>query len=65
VVRYLTFLTNGIPRFALEDLNKAVEVGISSDYAKITLDFVKEHHEDITGKVFIKEKLQEFMQYAK
>jgi len=65
VIRYLTFLTNGIPRDVLEDLNKAVEVGISSDYAKITLDFVKEHHEDITGKVFIPEKLQEFMQYAK
>jgi hypothetical protein len=65
VVRYLTFLTNGIPRFALEDFNKAIEVGIASDYAKITLDFVKEHHEDITGKVFITEKLHEFMQYAK
>lgn len=64
-VRYLTYLTNGVPRLALESMNRAIEEGISANHALITLDFLKQYHEEITGKVFIKEKLEEYLEYAK
>jgi len=65
VVKYLTYLTNGVPRIFLETMNRAIEAGVSGDYALLTLDFIKKYHEEITGKVFIEEKLDEYMQYAK
>lgn len=65
VIKYLTYLSNGVPRLLLESMNKAIEVGISKGYALITLDFVIQHHEEITGKVFIKEKLDEYTESAK
>jgi len=65
VVKYLTYLVNGVPRLFLESMNRAVEVGVLKDYALLTLDFVEQNHEEITGKVFIKEKLDEYMKYAK
>jgi hypothetical protein len=64
-VKYLTYLANGVPRPFLESMNRALEVGISKDCASLTLDFVIQHHEEITGKVFIEEKLKEYMEYAK
>ena len=64
-VKYLTYLANGVPRPFLESMNRAIEVGISKDYALLTLDFIVQHHEEITGKVFIEEKLKEYMEYAK
>jgi len=65
VVKYLTYLANGVPRLFLESMNQAIETGISKDYALLTLDFIKQYHEEITGKVFVEEKLKEFMEYAK
>jgi hypothetical protein len=65
VIKYLTYLTNGVARLLLESMNRALEVGISEDYAPITLDFVQRRHEDITGKVFIEEKLREYLDSAK
>jgi len=65
VVKYLTYLTNGVPRLLLESMNHAIEVGISNEYAIITLDFLQQHHEQITGRVFIKEKLEEYLESAK
>lgn len=64
-VKYLTYLTNRIPRPFLESMNRAIEVGVAKDYALLTLDFVLQHHEEITGKVFMEEKLKEYMEYAK
>jgi len=64
-VGYLTYLTNGVPRLALESMNRAIEEGVSANYALITLDFLKQYHEEITGKVFIKEKLEEYLEYTK
>lgn len=64
-VKYITFLKNGVPREILECMNRAIEVGILNGYAIINLDFLKQHHEEITGKVFIEEKLIEFMESAK
>jgi len=64
-VKYLTYLSNGVPRQLLECMNKAIEVGVSQGYAPLTLDFLQQHHEDITGKVFINEKLAEYMESAK
>jgi len=64
-VKYLTYLTNRIPRPFLESMNRAIEVGVTKDYALLTLDFVLQHHEEITGKVFMEEKLKEYMEYAK
>lgn len=64
-VKYLTYLANGVPRLVLESMNQAIEKGISANYAIITLDFLKQYHEEITGKVFIKEKLEEYLEYAK
>lgn len=64
-VGYLSYLTNGVPRLALESMNRAIEEGISANYVLITLDFLKQYHEEITGKVFIKEKLEEYLEYAK
>ena len=65
MVKYLTHLANGVPRLFLECMNRAVETGVSKNHALLTLDFLKQHHEEITGKVFIKEKLEEYMEYAK
>lgn len=64
-VKYLTYLANGVPRVFLENMNRAIETGVSQNYAVLTLDFLKQYHEEITGKVFIKEKLEEYFQYAK
>lgn len=64
-VRYLTYLANGVPRPFLESMNRAIEVGILKDNASLTLDFVVQYHEDITGKVFIEDKLKEYREYAK
>jgi hypothetical protein len=65
VIKYLTYLANGVPRDFLESMNRAIEVGVLKDYALLTLDFVEQHHEEITGKVFMEEKLKEYMEYAK
>jgi hypothetical protein len=65
VVKYLTYLTNGVPRLFLECMNRALEIGVFNGYALITLDFLQQHHEEVTGKVFIKEKLEEYMESAK
>jgi hypothetical protein len=65
VVKYLTYLTNGVSRLFLECMNRALEVGVFNEYALITLDFLQQHHEEITGKVFIEEKLEEYMESAK
>jgi hypothetical protein len=46
-------------------MNRALEVGVFNEYALITLDFLQQHHEEITGKVFIEEKLEEYMESAK
>jgi hypothetical protein len=65
VVKYLTYLTNGVPRLFLESMNRAVEVGVLNDHALLSLDYVEQNHEEITGKVFIKEKMDEYLKYAK
>lgn len=65
VAKYLTYLANGVPRDFLESMNRAIEVGVLNHYALLTLDFVEQHHEEITGKVFNKEKLEDYMKYAK
>jgi hypothetical protein len=64
-VGYLTYLANGVPRLFLESMNRALEIGVSENYALLTLDFLKQHHEEITGKVFMEEKLKEYLEYAK
>jgi len=65
VAKYLTYLANGVPRLFLESMNRAVEIGVSKNYALLNFDFVKQHHEEITGKVFMEEKLKEYLEYAK
>ena len=65
VVKYLTYLTNGVSRLFLECMNRALEVGVFNEHALITLDFLQQYHEEITGKVFIEEKLEEYMESAK
>jgi AAA+ ATPase superfamily predicted ATPase len=64
-VKYLAYIGNCVPRLFLEIMNRAIEVGVSKSWARITLSFIEEHHEEITGKVFIKEKLEEFLKYAR
>lgn len=65
VVKYLTYPANGVPRLFLESMNRAVEIGVSKNHALLSLDFVKQHHEEITGKAFMEEKLKEYLEYAR
>ena len=64
-VKYLSYLTNGVPRLFLESMNRALETGVSKNYASLTLDLLKQYHEEITGKVFMEEKFEEYLEYAK
>lgn len=65
LVKYLTYLVNGVPRLFLEGMNRAVETGVLKNHALLNLDFLKQHHEEITGKVFMEEKLKEYLEYAR
>ena len=65
VVKYLSYLANGVPRLFLESMNRALETGVSKNYASLTQDFLRQYHEEITGKVFMEEKFEEYLEYAK
>jgi hypothetical protein len=62
-IKYVNYLSDGIPRKLLETLHKAIEVGVAvKEYSLIDLDFIKSKHEEITEQKFDQKRFDDFCQ---
>jgi len=62
-IKYVNYLSDGIPRKLLETFHKAIEVGVSTkEYPLIDLDFIKSKHEQITEQKFDQKRFDDFSQ---